>query len=60
MNNIDVTVILRSHQLQHVLDTGYTAEIKDCVVFNKKELSNLYARVGKLQDETYELEEKRK
>ncbi|XP_076234530.1 cilia- and flagella-associated protein 44 isoform X2 [Calliopsis andreniformis] len=60
LNDLDVTVILKLHQLQHILDSGYIADIQNCVVFNKKELSNLYARVGKLQEETNELKEKRK
>ncbi|XP_076666446.1 cilia- and flagella-associated protein 44 isoform X2 [Andrena cerasifolii] len=60
LNNVDVTVILKIHQLQHILDSGCTAEIPNCVVFNKKKLSNLYARVGELQAETRDLKEKRK
>ncbi|XP_068986815.1 cilia- and flagella-associated protein 44 isoform X3 [Bombus flavifrons] len=60
LNEINVTVILKLHQLQHILDSGCTASIQNCIVFNKKELANLYARVGELQDETYNLEETRK
>ncbi|XP_076177015.1 cilia- and flagella-associated protein 44 isoform X2 [Ptiloglossa arizonensis] len=60
LNNINVTVVLKIHQLQHISNSGHIAEMKNCVIFNKKELSNLYARVGILQKETYDLEEKRK
>lgn len=60
LNEINVTVILKLHQLQHILDSGSIAHIEDCLVFNKKKLSNLYARVGELQEETYNLEETRK
>ncbi|XP_031368455.1 cilia- and flagella-associated protein 44 isoform X2 [Apis dorsata] len=60
LNEINVTVILKLHQLQHILDSGSIANIEDCIVFNKKKLSNLYARVGELQEETYNLEETRK
>ncbi|XP_053983869.1 cilia- and flagella-associated protein 44 [Hylaeus volcanicus] len=60
LNNIDVTVVLRIHQLQHISDSGTITAIEDSVIFNKKELSNLYARVGILQRETCNLEEERK
>ncbi|XP_076749592.1 cilia- and flagella-associated protein 44 [Xylocopa sonorina] len=60
LNDIDVTVILKLHQLQHILGSEYTVDIKNYVLFNRKDLTNLYARVGELQDETYNLEEKRK
>lgn len=46
--------------MQHILDSGHTEDIQNCVVFDKQELSNLYARVGELQEETCNLEEKRK
>ncbi|XP_076222298.1 cilia- and flagella-associated protein 44 [Nomia melanderi] len=59
LNNIDVTIVLKMHQLQHI-DSGCTTEIQDCVVFNRQELSNLYARVGELQKETLDLAEQRK
>ncbi|CAL7949001.1 unnamed protein product [Xylocopa violacea] len=60
LNDIDVTIILKLHQLQHILGAEYTANIKNYILFNRKDLTNLYARVGELQDETYNLEEKRK
>ncbi|KAF3430089.1 hypothetical protein E2986_07212 [Frieseomelitta varia] len=60
LNEVNVTVILKLHQLQHILDSGSTENIQNCIVFNKKELTNLYARVGELQDETHNLEETRK
>ncbi|XP_017757877.1 PREDICTED: uncharacterized protein LOC108549132 [Eufriesea mexicana] len=60
LNEINVTVILKLHQLQHISDSGCTANIQNCIVFNKKELTDLYARVGELQQETHNLEETRK
>ena len=60
LNEVNVTVILKLHQLQHILDSESTENIQNCIVFNKKELTNLYARVGELQDETHNLEETRK
>lgn len=60
LNEVNVTVILKLHQLQHILDSESTENIQNCTVFNKKELTNLYARVGELQDETHNLEETRK
>ncbi|CAK9822070.1 Cilia- and flagella-associated protein 44 [Anthophora retusa] len=60
LNDINVTVTLKLHQLQHILNSENIEEIQNCVVFNKKELSNLYARVGILQEETYNLEKRRK
>lgn len=60
LNEIDVTIVLKLHQLQHMSDSEHMTEIQNCVLFNKKELSNLYSRIGELQEETYNLEEKRK
>nr|XP_012143309.1 PREDICTED: flagellar attachment zone protein 1 isoform X2 [Megachile rotundata] len=60
LNNIDVTVVLKLHQLQHISPSGDIEEIQNCVLFNKTELSNLYNRIGELQEETHSLEEKRK
>ncbi|XP_076637400.1 cilia- and flagella-associated protein 44 isoform X1 [Colletes latitarsis] len=60
LNDINVTVVAKIHQLQHISNSGCIADIQNCVIFNKKELSNLYARIGILQKETYDLEENRK
>ncbi|KAK1137227.1 hypothetical protein K0M31_001748 [Melipona bicolor] len=60
LNEINVTVILKLHQLQHILDSESIENIQNCIIFNKKELTNLYARVEELQDETHNLEETRK
>ncbi|KAG8038727.1 hypothetical protein G9C98_000282, partial [Cotesia typhae] len=51
LNEIDVTVILKLHQLQHVKGDDLE-KISDCVVFDKSKLSQLYTRVGELQQET--------
>nr|XP_033337675.1 cilia- and flagella-associated protein 44 [Megalopta genalis] len=60
LNDVDVTVILNMHQMQNISNSGNVTEIQDCVVFNKKELSSLYARVGELQKQTLDLIDKRK
>ncbi|XP_029043385.1 cilia- and flagella-associated protein 44 isoform X1 [Osmia bicornis bicornis] len=60
LNEIDVTIVLKLHQLQHMSDSEHMTELQNCVLFNKKELSNLYSRIGELQEETYNLEEKRR
>ncbi|XP_057334477.1 cilia- and flagella-associated protein 44 isoform X2 [Microplitis mediator] len=51
LNEIDVTVILKLHQLQHI-DNDSLVKISDCVVFDRTQLSRLYTRVGELQQET--------
>ncbi|XP_034946338.1 cilia- and flagella-associated protein 44 [Chelonus insularis] len=52
LNNIDVTVVLKLHQLQHFINEETLAKIQDCVVFDQNQLSKLYTRVGELQQET--------
>lgn len=48
-----MTVILKFHQLQHFLSNSeVTAKISDCILFDRKKLSELYARVGELLQET--------
>ncbi|KAH0534340.1 hypothetical protein KQX54_003166 [Cotesia glomerata] len=51
LNEIHVTVILKLHQLQHVKGDDLE-KIRDCVVFDKSKLSQLYTRVGELQQDT--------
>ena len=60
LNDVDVTVVLKFHQLQHFVDETNVAKIQDCVVFDKTKLSRLYTRVGELQQETFEQKEKHK
>ncbi|XP_043471636.1 cilia- and flagella-associated protein 44 [Leptopilina heterotoma] len=53
LNSIDMTVILKFHQLQNFLSNSEeVAKIRDCILFDKKKLSELYARVGELIRET--------
>ena len=40
------------HQLQCFAEGGKAEEIQNCIVFDKSKLSQLYARVGELQQET--------
>ncbi|XP_043276979.1 cilia- and flagella-associated protein 44 isoform X2 [Venturia canescens] len=60
LNDIDMTVILKFHQLQHLAGDNRVARIRDCVVFDKTKLSRLYTRVGELQQETLDQKEKHK
>ncbi|KAG7187868.1 hypothetical protein KM043_013850, partial [Ampulex compressa] len=60
LNDIDLTVILKFHQLQHSLETGATLQLQDCVLFDREKLSNLYQKVEKLQEETLQLKETHK
>lgn len=60
LNDIDMTVILKFHQLQHFVGENEVAKIRDCVVFDKTKLSRLYTRVGELQQETLLQKEKHK
>ncbi|XP_076652358.1 cilia- and flagella-associated protein 44 isoform X2 [Halictus rubicundus] len=60
LNDVDVTVVLKMHQMQNISHSGNVTEIQDCIVFNKKELSSLYARVGELQKQTFDLVDSRK
>ncbi|KAF7998128.1 hypothetical protein HCN44_009526 [Aphidius gifuensis] len=59
LNDIDMTVILKFHQLQHMNGDDFE-KISDCVVFDKTKLSKLYTRVGELQQETEEQKIKHK
>ncbi|XP_008204820.1 cilia- and flagella-associated protein 44 isoform X2 [Nasonia vitripennis] len=52
LNDIDVTIILKLHQLQCFTDADKAENIQNCIVFDKTRLSQLYARVGELQQET--------
>ncbi|XP_048505660.1 cilia- and flagella-associated protein 44 isoform X2 [Athalia rosae] len=54
LNDIDMTVILKLHQFQHFKDDTTMEKIRDCVVFDDTKLTNLYARVGQLREETAE------
>ncbi|XP_046415054.1 cilia- and flagella-associated protein 44 [Neodiprion fabricii] len=60
LNDIDMTVILKLHQLQHLKDEMTMEKINDCVVFDKDKLTSLYARVGELREETTEQKAKHK
>ncbi|XP_058801430.1 cilia- and flagella-associated protein 44 [Phymastichus coffea] len=52
LNDIDVTVVLKLHQLQCFTEEDKAEKIQNCIVFDKDKLSQLYARVGELQQET--------
>lgn len=52
LNTVVCTAVLRLDQLQHLMEDGAPASIKDCLIFSKTKLTNLYKRVGQLQTET--------
>ncbi|XP_023287600.1 uncharacterized protein LOC105700070 isoform X2 [Orussus abietinus] len=60
LNDIDMTVILKFHQLQHFIDSEKLADINNCVLFDKTKLNDLYSRVGELERETEEQKAKHK
>lgn len=51
LNDIDRTLLMKLHQLQHFVDGGHLAKMNTCVVFDSSRLSELYRRVGELQNE---------
>ncbi|KAL2733263.1 cilia- and flagella-associated protein 44 isoform X1 [Vespula maculifrons] len=60
LNDIDVTIILKFHQLQHFINSYTVSSIQESIVFDKTRLSHLHDRVGELQQETFNLYAKQK
>ncbi|XP_032671308.1 cilia- and flagella-associated protein 44 isoform X3 [Odontomachus brunneus] len=60
LNDVDVTVTMKMHQLQYLQECDMPTKVDDCVVFDKKKLSKLYARIQELHEETLELHAKYK
>ncbi|KYN07248.1 WD repeat-containing protein 52 [Cyphomyrmex costatus] len=60
LNNVHVTVLMKLHQLQYFGDSQIPFKVHDCVIFDKKKLSKLYARIQQLYEETLELHIKHK
>ncbi|XP_029161342.1 cilia- and flagella-associated protein 44 isoform X2 [Nylanderia fulva] len=60
LNDVDVTVIMKLHQLQYFEKSEIPFKLHDCIVFDKNRLSRLYARIQELQEETLELHAKHK
>ncbi|XP_072743964.1 cilia- and flagella-associated protein 44 [Anoplolepis gracilipes] len=60
LNNVDVTVIMKLHQLQYFEKSELPLKLHDCVLFDKNKLSSLYARIRELHEETLELHAKHK
>ncbi|EGI64268.1 WD repeat-containing protein 52 [Acromyrmex echinatior] len=60
LNNVQVTVLMKLHQLQYFGESQIPFKVHDCVVFDKKNLSKLYARIQQLYEETLELHVKHK
>lgn len=60
LNDIDVTIILKFHQLQHFINSYTVSSIRESIVFDKTKLSHLHDRVGELQQETFDLYAKQK
>lgn len=57
---MDVTVLMKLHQLQYFGESQIPFKVHDCVVFDRKKLSKLYARIQELHEETLELHAKHK
>ncbi|XP_070529333.1 cilia- and flagella-associated protein 44 isoform X2 [Cardiocondyla obscurior] len=60
LNNVDVTVLMKLHQLQYFEESQIPCKVRDCVVFDKKKLSKLYERIQELHEETLDLRDKHK
>ncbi|KYN44488.1 WD repeat-containing protein 52 [Trachymyrmex septentrionalis] len=60
LNNVEVTVLMKLHQLQYFDESQIPFKIHDCVLFDKEKLSKLYARIQQLYEETLELHVKHK
>ncbi|XP_070154334.1 cilia- and flagella-associated protein 44 isoform X2 [Polyergus mexicanus] len=60
LNNVDVTVIMKLHQLQYFEEYEIPLKLHDCVLFDKNRLAKLYARIQELHEETLELHVKHK
>ncbi|XP_036151277.1 cilia- and flagella-associated protein 44 [Monomorium pharaonis] len=60
LNDVDVTVLMDLHQLQYFEESQIPSKVRNCVVFDKKKLSKLYARIQELYEETLELHVKHK
>ncbi|XP_025994269.1 cilia- and flagella-associated protein 44 isoform X2 [Solenopsis invicta] len=60
LNDVDVTILIKLHQLQYFEESYISFKVHDCVVFDKKKLSNLYVRIQELYQETLELHAKHK
>ncbi|KYN22810.1 WD repeat-containing protein 52 [Trachymyrmex cornetzi] len=60
LNNVQVTVLMKLHQLQYFSESQIPFKVHDCVVFDTKKLSKLYARIQQLYEETLELHVKHK
>ncbi|KAI4496377.1 hypothetical protein M0804_000187 [Polistes exclamans] len=60
LNDIDVTIVLKFHQLQHFINSYSVSSIRESIIFDKTKLSQLHDRVGELQQETYDLYAKQK
>lgn len=54
------TVVLKLHQLQHLISESRVNNVKDILIFSKTTLSKLYRRVGQLQMETLQQKDKHK
>lgn len=50
---------MKLHQLQY-FEAQIPSKVRNCVVFDKKKLSKLYARIQELHEETFELHVKHK
>lgn len=54
------TVVLKMHQLQHLISESESNPVRDTLVFSQTTLSKLYKRVGELYQETLQQKAKHK
>lgn len=58
MNDIDTFLVLRQDQLQYFKDESEFGDISRTLLFERRNLMRLYARVGELSSETAEIKRK--
>lgn len=60
LNQVNCVVILKLHQLQHLISKNQVNNVGDTLVFSQATLSRLYKRVGQLHNETLQQKAKHK
>ena len=54
LNELDVVVVLRFHQIQYMLNSALPQDLSQCLVFNSPELVRLQYRIKELEKEKAE------
>ena len=54
LNELDVVVVLRLHQIQYMLNSALPQDLSQCLVFNSPALIRLQSRIKELEKEKAE------